>query len=104
VFTLAIKRKGVLSVEAKPLVQHHRYWMGQVCVFTNHGVSGVTSNDGKRCNIVLLKPVEEWVQGEPEYVIHFLDKKHGFGARESELEPVNSKEKCDETVRNKKCS
>ena len=64
----------------------YRYRMDQVCVFTNRGVSGVRSNDGKRCKIVRLKPVEEWAQGEPEYVIHFLDENHGFGARECELE------------------
>ena len=69
----------------------HRYRMGQVCVFTNRGVSGVTSNDGKRCKIVRLKPVEEWVQGEPAYVIHFLDENHGFGVRECELEPITEK-------------
>ena len=67
----------------------HRYRIGQVCVFTNRGVSGVRNNDGQRCEIARLKPVEEWAQGEPEYVIHFLDENHGFGARECELEPVN---------------
>ena len=75
---------------AKQTVQH-RYRMNQVCVFTNRGVSGVRSNDGKRCEIVRLKPVEEWAQGEPEYVIHFLDENHGFGARECELEPTTEK-------------
>lgn len=69
----------------------HRYQMGQVCVFTNRGVSGVRSNDGKRCEIIRLKPVEEWVQAEPEYVIRFLDDNRGFGARERELEPTNEK-------------
>lgn len=74
----------------KQAVQH-RYRMNQVCVFTNRGVSGVRSNDGKRCEIVRLKPVEEWAQDEPEYVIHFLDENHGFGARECELEPTTEK-------------
>lgn len=73
---------------AKQAVRH-RYRMGQVCVFTNRGVSGVTENDGKRCRIVRLKPAEEWAQGEPEYVIHFLGENHGFGVRECELEPAN---------------
>ena len=75
---------------AKQAVEH-RYQMGQVCVFTNRGVSGVRSNDGKRCKIVRLKPVEEWAQGEPEYVIHFLDENHGFGTRECELERTTEK-------------
>lgn len=65
--------------------------MNQVCVFTNRGVSGVRINDGKRCKIVRLKPSREWAQGEPEYVIHFLDVNHGFGARECELEPTTEK-------------
>lgn len=69
----------------------HKYRMGQVCVFTNRGVSGVTSNDGKHCKIVRLKPVDEWAQGEPEYVIDFLNENHGFGARESELKQERSK-------------
>lgn len=72
----------------KQAVQH-RYRMNQVCVFTNRGVSTVACNDGKHCRIVRLKPVEEWAQGEPEYVIHFLDENQGFGARESELKPAN---------------
>jgi len=72
---------------AKQAVQH-RYRMNQVCVFTNCCVSGVRSNDSKRCEIVRLKPVEEWAQGEPEYVIHFLDENHGFGVRERELQPA----------------
>ena len=67
----------------------HRFEMNQVCVFTNRGVSGITANDGKRCKIVRLKPSTQWAQGEPEYVIHFLDENHGFGARECELEPTN---------------
>ena len=72
---------------AKQAVQH-RYRMNQVCVFTNCCVSGVRSNDSKRCEIVRLNPVEEWAQGEPEYVIHFLDENHGFGVRERELQPA----------------
>ena len=72
---------------AKQAVQH-RYRMNQVCVFTNCCVSGVRSNDSKRCEIVRLKPVEEWAQGEPEYVIHFLDENRGFGVRERELQPA----------------
>lgn len=72
-------------------VVRHRYRQGQVCVFTNRGVSGVRKNDGKRCEIIRLKPVEEWAQGEPEYVIHFLDENHGFGARECELELTTKK-------------
>lgn len=75
---------------AKEAVQH-RYRINQVCIFTNRGVSGVRINDGKRCKIVRLKPVKEWVQGEPEYVIRFPDEKHGFGARECELEPTTQK-------------
>ncbi len=67
----------------------HRYGVGQVCVFTNRGVSGVTKNDGKRCQIVDLKPEKHWFQGEPEYVIKFLDENHGFGVRECELKPIN---------------
>ena len=69
----------------------HRYRMGQICIFTNRGTSGVTSNDGKRCEIVRLKPVEEWTHKEPGYVINFLDKDHGFGVRECELEPTKEK-------------
>jgi len=69
----------------------HKYRMGQVCVFTNRGVSGVTSNDGKQCKIVRLKPVDEWAQSEPEYVIGFLGENHGFGARESELKQERSR-------------
>ena len=67
----------------------YKYQKDQVCLFTNRGTSGITSNDGKRCRIVRLKPVEEWAQGEPEYGIHFLEENHGFGARECELEPAN---------------
>ena len=80
----------------KKAVQH-RYQIGQVCVFTNRGVSGVKINDGKRCKIVRLKSAEEWAQGEPEYVIHFLvaeflvDENYGFGVRECELEPTTKK-------------
>lgn len=67
------------------------YKVGDICIFTNRGVSGVTSNDGKRCRITLQKPREWWAQGEPEYGIEFLDDHsrgtgHGFGCRESELE------------------
>ncbi len=66
----------------------HKYRLGQDCIFTNRGTSGVTKNDGKRCRIVRLKPANEWAQGEPEYVISFLDENHGFGVRECELQPV----------------
>lgn len=69
----------------------HQYQVGQVCTFTNRGVSGITRNDGKRCKIVRLKPVEEWAQGEPEYVIQFLDEQHSFGVRECELELTTEK-------------
>ncbi len=69
----------------------HHFELGGACVFTNRGTSGVTSNDGKKCRITRLKPELEWHQGEPEYVIEFLDERdrgtgHGFGCRESELE------------------
>jgi len=65
-----------------------------VCRFTNRGISGVTSNDGRLCRITLRKPPEQWAQGEPEYVIRFLDEhgydtNHSFGARECELEEVD---------------
>ena len=69
----------------------HKYRIGQVCTFTNRGTSGVTKNDGKRCEIVRLKPANEWAQGEPEYVIRFLVENHDFGVRECELEPVTEK-------------
>lgn len=71
----------------------HSYVVGQVCVFTNRGVSGVTKNDGKRCEITHLKPPEHWFQGEPEYVIMFLDGSGGFGVRECELQPVDQEER-----------
>lgn len=65
-----------------------RYRLGQVCVFTNRGISGITCNDGKRCRIVRIKPEEELTDGEPAYVIRFLDNEdHGFGVRECELAP-----------------
>lgn len=67
---------------------NHKYRIGQICIFTNRGTSGVTKNDGKRCRIVRLKPELEWAQGEPEYVIHFIEESHGFGVRECELQPV----------------
>lgn len=66
----------------------HRYRIGQICIFTNRGMSGITSNDGKRCKIVRLKPAKEWVRSEPEYAMQFLDDDHGFGVRECELEPT----------------
>lgn len=76
----------------------HQYKLGDICVFTNRGVSGVTSNDGKHCRITSLKLREWWAQGEPEYVIEFLDEEgrgieHGFGCRESELERQNLTER-----------
>lgn len=66
----------------------HRYRLDQICVFTNRGISGITCNDGKRCRIVRIKPESERTDGEPAYVIRFLDGDgHGFGVRECELEP-----------------
>ena len=69
--------------------KEYRFRVGQTCIFTNKGVSGVTSNNGKRCRITRLKPPEMWAQGEPEYVIEFLEKDHGFGVRECELESAS---------------
>lgn len=72
----------------------HRFRVHQACIFTNRGTSGVTSNDGKRCLIIRLKPPESWrQQKEPEYVINFIDENHGFGVRESELEPIKERRK-----------
>lgn len=66
---------------------NHKYQMDAVCVYTNRGSSGYTGNDGKHCRITRLKPPEEWAQGEPEYVIQFLEGNGGFGVRECELQP-----------------
>jgi len=66
----------------------HRYRVGQVCVFTNRGSSGVTENDGEKCRITSLKPRRTWINNEPGYSIEFLDRNHGFGVRECELEAV----------------
>ena len=68
--------------------EKHRLSLGQECVFTNRGTSGVISNDGQRCRITRLKPPNEWCRGEPEYVIDFLNKDHDFGCRECELEAL----------------
>ncbi len=71
--------------------QQYRFRIGMVCIFTNKGISGVTGNDGRCCTITRLKPKNEWAQGEPEYVIHFLDSAGGgFGVRECELQPLTS--------------
>lgn len=67
----------------------HRYKLGQICIFTNRGTSGIKSNDGKRCRITRLKRPDEWATEEPAYVIAFLDENHGFGVRGCELEPVD---------------
>ncbi len=65
-----------------------RYRLGQICVFTNRGISGITTNDGKRCRIERIKPESELTDREPAYVIRFLDDEdHGFGVRECELAP-----------------
>lgn len=80
-----MKEKEVVACQK---VQH-KYKLDQICIFTNRGESGITSNNGKLCKIVRLKPVEECLRGEPEYVIRFLDRDHGFGVRECELEPIN---------------
>lgn len=69
----------------------YRYQVDQICVFTNRGTSGNTDNDGKHCRIIRLKPIEEWFQGEPEYVIEFLGENHGFGVRECELNSTTEK-------------
>lgn len=72
----------------------HRFVVGEVCVFTNRGSSGVTKNDGKRCRVVGQKHPKDWqingqsVLDEPGYVITFEDGFGGFGCRESELEPL----------------
>jgi len=66
----------------------HRYRLDQICVFTNRGTSGITSNDDKRCQITRLKPAEEWVTEEPAYVIEFIDGSNSFGVRECELQPA----------------
>ncbi len=72
-------------------VMGHRYSIDQICIFTNRGTSGVTKYDGRKCTIVRLKPAEEWFQGEPEYVVRFLDENHSFGVRERELQPCREK-------------
>lgn len=64
----------------------YKYKVDDICVFTNRGTSGVTSNDGKQCRVTRLKPKEECRRGEPEYVITFLDGSNLFGCRERELE------------------
>lgn len=71
----------------------YKYAVDAVCRFTNRGISGVISNDGRLCRIASRKPLEQWAQGEPEYIIRFLDKQgydtdDGFGARECELEEI----------------
>ncbi len=67
-----------------------RFSVGDVCIFTNRGSSGVTLNDGKKCRIVKVKDPksDEWrgFLNEPGYVISFLDGSNSFGCRESELE------------------
>lgn len=69
-----------------------RFSVGDVCIFTNRGSSGVTKNDGKKCRIVRTKDPDsdEWrrLLDEPGYVIKFLDGSNGFGCRERELEPA----------------
>jgi len=66
----------------------HRYQLGQVCIFTNRGISGVTGNDGERCRIISIIPIGERVNDEPWYGVQFLDRDHNFGACERELKPV----------------
>ena len=66
----------------------HKYCLSQICTFTNRGTSGVTSNDGRQCQVVRLKPPDEWVSDEAGYVVEFSPGGHGLGVRESELEPV----------------
>ncbi|HOX11076.1 MAG TPA: hypothetical protein P5323_00985 [Candidatus Moranbacteria bacterium] len=66
---------------------NHFYKLGQICVFTNKGTSGIAKHNGKKCEITRLKPKEEWSRrDEPEYVIEFFDG-GGFGVRECELKP-----------------
>lgn len=70
-----------------------RYKVGDRCIFTNKSSSGVTSNDGKTCEIVGIKDPskEPWLGllDEPGYSITFLGEKHSFGCRESELDPIH---------------
>ncbi len=72
-----------------------RFSVGDTCIFTNKGSSGVTSNDGKKCRVVRTKDPEsdEWrgLLREPGYVIQFLDGSNSFGCRESELQPATDK-------------
>jgi hypothetical protein len=63
------------------------FQVGDVCVFTNRGSSGVTANNGKQCKILRVK--EFWVNPKvPEYNIQFLHNGNGFGVSERELELV----------------
>ena len=67
-----------------------RFKIGDQCIFTNRGSSGVTKNDGKECRVTQIKDPEsdEWrgTLDEPGYIIEFLDGSGGFGCRECELE------------------
>lgn len=69
-----------------------RFSVGDICIFTNRGFSGVTKNDGKRCRVVRIKDPasKEWrgLIDKPGHVIQFLDGSNSFGCRESELEPI----------------
>lgn len=69
----------------------HKFHLGQTCIFTNRGTSGIKDNDHKRCKIVRLKPRDEWVDDVPAYVIEFLDG-GGFGAKETELKQDKEEE------------
>lgn len=69
--------------------REHRLKVGQICVFTNRGSSGITKNDGKKCEIRRCKPRKEWASDVPEYVIEFMGEDHGFGCLESELESAS---------------
>lgn len=78
----------------------HRYPLNKICVFTNRGTSGVTSNDGKLCKITRLKPPEEWTKNEPGYVIQFFHNGNAFGVLESEIAPASKQMINRQTARN----
>ena len=62
-----------------------KFQEGDICTFTNKGGSGYTGNDGKECQVLLIKPKNMWRDDEPGYVVAFLHNQNTFGVRECEL-------------------
>jgi hypothetical protein len=69
-----------------------RHGIGAVCIYTNRGGSGVTSNDGNRCRIDNYAGVTG-EGGQPLYSITFVGTRHGINARHDELAPLKRQPK-----------